>query len=137
MVAVQGLKIYWLCKLKSSKKLKVIPLVVKVTESRTKNGGCQDVGTGKVALVLVQGTQNSNCKDVKAERLQVVMAANSSVFYVIYVLHDCKKRKSQPFPANLCICTHEGAISRWLMLNPEEAKPPSVVDMVRNATAKE
>lgn len=32
---------------------------------------------------------------------------------------------------------YEGAISRWLMLNPEEAKPPSVVDMVRNATAKE
>lgn len=39
--------------------------------------------------------------------------------------------------ANLSISTHEGAISRWLMLNPEEQKPPSVVDMVKNATAKE
>lgn len=39
--------------------------------------------------------------------------------------------------ANLSISTHEGAISRWLMLNPEEQKPPSVVEMVRNATAKE
>lgn len=32
---------------------------------------------------------------------------------------------------------YEGAMSRWLMLNPEEQKPPRVVDMVRNATAKE
>lgn len=39
--------------------------------------------------------------------------------------------------ANLYISTHEGAISRWLMLNPEEQKPPSVVDMVKNATANE
>lgn len=56
--------------------------------------------------------------------------------YVISVLLTVRK-KMKDNPSNLCICTHEGAISRWLMLNPEEAKPPSVVDMVRNATAKE
>ena len=46
---------YRLCKLKSRKKnLKVIPLVVKFTESRNKYGGFQDVGRGgNVAPVFI------------------------------------------------------------------------------------
>lgn len=65
VVAVQGLKFYWLCKRKSSKEFEVIPLVVKFTERRNENGGCQDVGTGSVALALVYGTQNSNWRDCR------------------------------------------------------------------------
>lgn len=94
---------------------------------------------GKCGIGVHLVAQNSKRRRCKSRETVLVMAAPQWLkWQVLCCLFHCDcEEGSKDNPANLCICTHEGAISRWLMLNPEEAKPPSVVDMVRNATAKE